>query len=152
MYSDPEMQRKYQREWIRRRRESHLNGRRCELCGTGSELEVDHIVPLAVRPRPMRHRIWSYSDERRETELAGTRVLCRRCNRAESYRAIGYPGSKLDVAAVKAIRAEIGTTPINELASRYGVRPEAVRDAATGKTWRILPDERHLADLMERAA
>lgn len=84
-YKDKEKQREYQRQWMARRREEWLeaNGP-CQFCGSGEDLEVDHIDP----EHKVSHRVWSWSKERREAELANCRVLCSDCHkeRTAEYR------------------------------------------------------------------
>lgn len=48
----------------------------CVKCGSDENLEVDHIDPSEKTS----HRIWSWSDERREAELKKCQVLCRECH------------------------------------------------------------------------
>lgn len=48
----------------------------CAACGSADDLEVDHVE----RREKVSHRIWSWSRERREDELAKCQVLCRRCH------------------------------------------------------------------------
>lgn len=154
-YADPEMQRRYQREWMRERRRSTLSNARCALCESTdtADLELDHVPPLSVCPRPYRHRIFSLRPDRLAEELKHVRILCSACHRHESLRSgVGQPMAKLKPADVRAIREEFGSTPTKELADRFGVRPEAIRDAATGRTWKVVPDEELIASYQEQAA
>ena len=50
----------------------------CVKCGCWDldQLEVDHIDPNTK----VSHRVWSWSKERRENELAKCQVLCRACH------------------------------------------------------------------------
>jgi len=81
-YSDPEQQREYQREFMRRRREEWLseNGP-CSRCGGSLHLEIDHIDESGK----VSHRVWSWSLARREKELAKCQVLCRRCHKEKHH-------------------------------------------------------------------
>lgn len=54
----------------------------CQNCGSSVALEVDHIDPS----QKLSHRIWAWSDERREAELAKCQVLCRRCHKDKTKR------------------------------------------------------------------
>ena len=76
-YSDPAQQRRYQREWVARRRQAWLdeNGP-CVRCGSADELEVDHVDP----EKKVSHRVWSWSAERRDAELSKCQVLCGECH------------------------------------------------------------------------
>lgn len=49
------------------------DGRRCVLCGSRQELEVDHIQPVATHPEL-------------ELDLANVRTLCRPCHTAQGAR------------------------------------------------------------------
>ena len=72
-YKDPEKQRAYMREWIAKRRANWLaeNGP-CVKCGSWENLEVDHIDPA----EKVHHALWSWSQARRDVELAKCQVLC----------------------------------------------------------------------------
>lgn len=72
-YADKEAQRQYQREWLQRRRQKWIaeNGP-CVVCGSEDRLEVDHIDPATK----LDHKVWSWSKDRREAELAKCQVLC----------------------------------------------------------------------------
>jgi hypothetical protein len=80
-YRDPVMQRDFQKEWIAARRVGWLaeNGP-CALCGSRRNLEVDHVDP----EKKVSHRVWSWSKERRDAELAKCQVLCGRCHKKKS--------------------------------------------------------------------
>jgi len=72
----PEAQRAYQREWIKRRREEFLDGKVCVDCGADERLELDHIDPALK----VDHKIWSWSEARREAEIAKCEIRCRPCH------------------------------------------------------------------------
>ena len=77
-YSDPAYMRAYQAEWKKRRREEWLKEHGpCSKCGSGSQLNVHHIDPSIK----FTHKIWTYSKEKREAELAKCIVLCDPCHR-----------------------------------------------------------------------
>lgn len=54
----------------------------CVQCGESrwDRLELDHIDP----ERKVGHRIWSWSEERRNAELANCQALCRPCHRKKT--------------------------------------------------------------------
>lgn len=52
----------------------------CQNCGSWEDLEVDHINGS----EKVSHRIWSWSQERRETELAKCQALCAICHQEKS--------------------------------------------------------------------
>lgn len=80
-YKDRDKQREYQNRWMKSRREAWLkdNGP-CTSCGSWEELEVDHIIGN----EKVNHRIWSWSKERRDKELAKCQVLCNPCHREKT--------------------------------------------------------------------
>lgn len=87
-YKNPEKQREYQRKWRASRRQSWLeaNGP-CIQCGALDNLEVDHVD----KTQKISHKIWSWSEERRNEELSKCQVLCRVCHAAKSLIENGGP-------------------------------------------------------------
>lgn len=81
-YADLAQQRKYQREWMARRRAEWLAGKSCAICGSTENLEVDHVDPSAK----VEHRVWSWTATRREEELAKCQVLCEAHHAEKSLR------------------------------------------------------------------
>jgi hypothetical protein len=76
-YTDLEKQKKYQREWMARRRQEWLttNGP-CVDCGSWDDLQVDHVdASLKIN-----HRVWSWARARRNAELAKCVVRCISCH------------------------------------------------------------------------
>src|ERR1700704_6489990 len=80
-YADPEKQRKYQREWVARRRREWLkhNGP-CVDCGSWRNLEIDHEDPT----KKVTNAVWSWSKERRDEELAKCSVRCKKCHKKKT--------------------------------------------------------------------
>lgn len=72
MYKNPADRRDYQLEWMRKRRTNWLLANGPCKCGSWERLEIDHINPGSK----VNHRIWSWTDEKREAELAKCQVLC----------------------------------------------------------------------------
>lgn len=70
---------KYQREWMRDRRQQWIqeNGP-CRHCGTWESLEVDHIDPKLKTMQAA--SLWSRRKEIRDKELANCQVLCKECH------------------------------------------------------------------------
>ena len=58
-----------------KRREEYFKDKCCS-CGSVDQLELDHIDPT----RKVSHRIWSWSNARREAELAKCQPLCSACH------------------------------------------------------------------------
>lgn len=68
------------REWMRARRNAFFEGKFCVHCGGTENLELDHVD----RSTKNDHKIWSWSQVRREAELAKCQVLCRTCHYAKT--------------------------------------------------------------------
>lgn len=73
---------KYQREWIAKRKREFFAGKVCATpgCGSTKDLQLDHKDP----DQKVSHKIWSWSDERRATELAKCQVLCKECHKKKT--------------------------------------------------------------------
>ena len=78
-----EQQRRYQKNWLKRRREAwlHKNGP-CVECGSWEGLQVDHRDPA----QKVTHRVWSWSAARRDVELAKCQPLCEKCHLLKTRR------------------------------------------------------------------
>jgi hypothetical protein len=139
-YRDPERQRQYQRAWMAKRRAEFMAGKACVFCGSTERLELDHID----RHQKTHHRIWSWTKERREAEIAKCRVLCRPCHIERTKeqvrdvrRANPVTTSKLtpdDVREIRLLRAAGAT--FYQLATKYGVAHTTVLRAANGNAWK----------------
>jgi 5-methylcytosine-specific restriction endonuclease McrA len=68
----------YQKAWLAKRRDEWFttNGP-CKICGSTIDLELDHID----RATKVSHRVWSWSEERRNKELAKCQALCNACHK-----------------------------------------------------------------------
>lgn len=75
-YADRENRRKYAREWMRKRRASFMDGKACVFCTSAHDLVLHHLDPTQKES----HRIWSWSEKRRNVELEKCVVLCRPCH------------------------------------------------------------------------
>jgi len=75
-YKDQSQQREYHRLRAARIRNEWLSGKTCLHCGSEHQLQIDHINPA----HKVSHRIWSWSQERREAELVKCQVLCETCH------------------------------------------------------------------------
>jgi hypothetical protein len=80
-YKKPEDLRRAQREWCRARRQAFFNGKRCARCGGTEALELDHVDP----EKKVSHKIWSWSDDRRDAEIAKCQVLCGECHLLKTF-------------------------------------------------------------------
>lgn len=75
-YKSLEIQREYQRRWMANRRAEFFKDKVCCKCGTTENLELDHID----RTQKVTHRIWSWSKEKRDVEIAKCQILCHDCH------------------------------------------------------------------------
>ena len=87
-YKDKAIQNAYQNQRLKRRRIQWLvdNGP-CVECGSWEELEVDH----KDRSTKVDHKVWSWSQQRRDEELAKCQVLCKTCHRNKTNNELRRP-------------------------------------------------------------
>jgi hypothetical protein len=135
-YADPEKHRKWQREWMARRRAEWIAAHGpCVDCRTWDDLQVDHVDASTK----VTHRVWSWAKERREEELAKCTVRCAPCHEAkttasrEDPRGEQHWAAKLKDDQIPDIRAS--QLSISHLARVYGVSRKAIRNVRQGKTW-----------------
>jgi len=76
-YRNPEQRRQYAREWAARRRREFFEGQSCSRCGSLEDLEIHHEDPSKKES----HKIWSWSEQRRNKELEKCAVLCHDCHK-----------------------------------------------------------------------
>lgn len=81
-YTDKDKNRQYQREWIKKRRQTFFEGKTCLFCNSDESLELDHID----RSTKVAHGIWSWSEARRNDEIAKCQVLCRKCHQDKTTK------------------------------------------------------------------
>jgi hypothetical protein len=87
----PEEVRKYHREWVAKRRSQwFLENGPCVQCGSWERLELDHID----RSTKVSHSIWSWSQKRRDVEIAKCQVLCHECHYKKTVIERGNTPSK----------------------------------------------------------
>lgn len=88
-YKNIEQKREYQREYVKRKRQKHIDrmGGKCVICGSNERLEVDHMDP-AIK---LSHRIWSWSEARILAEVSKCQLLCREHHQAKSLDEMNYP-------------------------------------------------------------
>lgn len=136
-YADPDKQRAYQREWMAKRRREWLDANGpCIDCGSRESLEVDHVNAA----EKVSHNVWSWSQMRRDAELAKCVVRCRRCHLAKtSDRGEWAHGEKNGMTHiteddVRAIR--MSSEPERVLARRYGISNSAAHYIRSGQHWK----------------
>lgn len=84
LFQEPKMNRdrkeylrRYQNEWMKKRRIGWFKAvGPCWRCGSSDRLEVHHIN----REAKISHAVWSWSEERMDSELAKCVPLCRSCH------------------------------------------------------------------------
>ncbi len=130
-YKDPEKQREYQRQWIANRREDFFSDKWCVECGSIENLELDHINSSTK----VSHNIWSWSEERRDVELAKCQVLCHDCHKKKTTENC-ETGSILTLEDIKIIRQLLidGSTH-TEIANRFGVSRQTITGINTQNYW-----------------
>jgi len=80
-YKDPEEHRRKNRERSTARRVKwFIENGPCKHCGSWDDLELDHIDPATK----IDHKIWSWTDLRREEELKKCQPLCYDCHKAKT--------------------------------------------------------------------
>ena len=133
-FRDPEQRREYQRKWVAQRRAEWFADKVCVDCGSADRLELDHVNPKIK----VTHRVFSWSQERRERELAKCVARCATCHLIKSggEKAMGQfngnatmPDEK--VADIKAMLAS-GLCQ-SEVARLTGVGRSVVWKIAHGK-------------------
>lgn len=134
---DPEAQRKYQREWLAKRRAEWFaaNGP-CVDCGSWDDLELDHFDSATK----IHHVVWSWATERRLTELAKCVARCHPCHVIKSARSMDFTSrerrllSPADVVEIRRRYASGGVTQA-ELGIEYGCSRACVNNVTLGRTW-----------------
>lgn len=76
-YKDKEKQKEYQRNWIASRRAEFFKDKECKNCQSKINLVLHHRNPEEKES----HKIWSWSKERREQEIAKCDILCEKCHK-----------------------------------------------------------------------
>lgn len=79
-FLDKQARREYGRKWVAARRAAWFAGKCCAICGSTARLELDHIDPA----QKVDHKVWSWSEKRRNEELSKCRPLCYSCHKSRS--------------------------------------------------------------------
>ena len=77
----------YRRKWKAARRASFFDGKSCVKCGSIERLELDHID----RSTKIDHNIWSWSEARRNAEIAKCQILCYVCHKEKTRSEVAKP-------------------------------------------------------------
>jgi 5-methylcytosine-specific restriction endonuclease McrA len=143
-YSDPEMQKKYNREWYARRRASWFANRSCVDCGAADDLQLDHVDPS----QKVSHRVWSWSQARREAELAKCVARCGDCHLKKTLLGRENGNARLTEDQIRGIyrRHKLDGATMRAVAAEFGVSSSTVSNICTGKRWKSL----NLADVAQQ--
>lgn len=134
-YKDKDAQREYQREWVAARRAEFFKGKKCKVCGSTKNLELDHRDPK----QKVSHRIFSWSWDRIHAEAAKCDILCKThhdektiANRDKTGRA------KLTMAQAEEIRKAYATGDVTQkqLAAQYRVDQTQISSIVRGKSYK----------------
>jgi hypothetical protein len=148
-YKDKEKQREYQRLWRERRRRDWFdkNGP-CIKCHSWENLEIDHIDPKLKTS----HRIWSWSEKRRDRELAKCQVLCKVCHAEKSAttkpRGENQGNSKLsdkDALQIKYLLS-LDMLTYKQIADMYDVNESVVGKINRGEMWKHIPESSSMVE------
>jgi 5-methylcytosine-specific restriction endonuclease McrA len=93
-YKNKEKQKEYQRKYVAERRASYFADKVCVECGSNKRLQLDHVDPK----QKTEHRIWSWSDARRMSEIAKCQILCLSCHKKKTYSQRSRVGTHLSGA------------------------------------------------------
>lgn len=110
-----ECKKQYQLEWLAARRAAYLADKSCAVCGSTTNLEIDHIDPS----KKVSHRIWSWSKARREAELAKCQILCITHHREKTALMYTPPSHGTHSSYVHGCRCPDCRRAHREEASRY---------------------------------
>lgn len=129
-YKDPDKQREYQRDWMRKRRETWFqkNGP-CARCGSQVDLQIDH----RNASEKVTHCVWSLSKTAREEELAKCQVLCKECHKKKTAESLDgqYKYGEASLSSIRALSEE-GLT-VRKIASLTGVSKSQVQRILSGE-------------------
>lgn len=133
-YKDPEKQREYQRRWVAKRKSQWIKANRpCAWCGSWESPQVDHID----QGTKVSHNVWTWSESRREAELAKCQVLCEDCHKEKSRNEHpkGEDTHTATITEAEALAIRRSTEPTRVLAQRYGFNRRTIQRIRSGDKW-----------------
>lgn len=133
-HKNREYHNRYVQEIYQRNRAEWFEGKTCILCGATENLELDHLDPTTK----IGHRIWNWNPERRATELAKCRPLCKSCHADKSRKEVrfgsSHPNAKLQENEVREMLKSDDSYRV--LANRYGISVSNVARIKRRNMWK----------------
>lgn len=131
-YLNPVKQRAYCRKWMAERRAAWFaaNGP-CRHCGSSERLELDHIDPSTK----VTHAVWSWTEERRNAELAKCQPLCHACHLEKTRQQLRRPITHGRTGYKRGCRCDacrVATVDYNRTWVKVSGSPSAIRSRALG--------------------
>ena len=127
------------REWIAKRRSDWFADKFCVRCGSVEDLRLDHIDPSTK----ISHNIWSWSQGRRDVEIAKCQVLCyshhvqKTADNKEYLYGEQKPNSVLTEIQVLEIRSRHAEGEgLTYLGNEFGVTKKTVYNIVNRKKWK----------------
>lgn len=130
-FKDKEKQRKFNRQWVAKRKANWFTDKVCVTCGSGVNLELDHIDPI----NKISHNIWSWSQVKRDEELAKCQVLCSQCHRIKTSQEQKLSFTQPLIHGYKGYRKGCRCDICHEdLLEHWRTKRKAIRDGVIGNT------------------
>ena len=135
-YTDPEKKREYDRKWVANRRREFFEDKSCVDCDSREGLELDHVDPA----EKVTHRVWSWSQDRRDAELAKCVVRCGSCHdkksAGEHAKGVNNGRSKVNPDQVREIRERVAAgESAASVARSFGIQKSTTNDIVHRRTW-----------------
>jgi 5-methylcytosine-specific restriction endonuclease McrA len=132
-----EENRKYKRDWCRKRRKIIFKNKACAICGSVKNLSIDHIIPRKISGKPK--IIWSWSLEKIKKEInKHCQFLCEKHHKIKtaSEHAVGekVKNSVLKESDIKTIRLSKETCTF--LAKKYNVNKITISRVKRNAQWK----------------
>jgi hypothetical protein len=135
-YSDPDVQREFQRKRLAQTRANYFADKCCVKCGAVENLEIHH----KDRSTKVSHRFWSWRAERRDEELRKCEVRCHDCHVKQHSQDGTWvppePERKWKEWHVRLIRAfSADGLSARKISKKLGVPRQTVDDMLDKTTW-----------------